>query len=318
MRTTQATRHSRTVEAAIAGHGAARSPLVASWSRSARLHGLDPGRGLRPDDRLSEAEIAAARERMGGILAAAAPVLDRLFQTVGRIGCTILLSDREGLALERRGSEAEDADFRSWNLWPGSVWSEAQRGTNGIGTCLVEERVVTIHRDQHFLACNTALSCMSAPIHDPSGRIAGALDVSSCRSDLTEPMAHLIEQAVADAARRIETESFRAAFPRARILLVPGADRATGALLAVDADDLVVGATRAARLALGLGADLERRTPPLDQVLDLEAPRTLAEAERGALVRALARHGGNASAAARSLGISRATFHRKRGTAIAP
>jgi hypothetical protein len=44
------------------------------------------------------------------------------------------------------------------NKWLGSVitgttqWSEAAQGTNGIGTALVEERVVTIDRAQHYLA----------------------------------------------------------------------------------------------------------------------------------------------------------------------
>ena len=37
----------------------------------------------------------------------------------------------------------------------------------------------------------------------------------------------------------------------------------------------------------------------------------LLEAERGAVRRALARTGGNVSAAARALGVSRATLHRK-------
>ncbi|MFZ1660835.1 MAG: hypothetical protein WAT77_02655, partial [Paracoccaceae bacterium] len=40
--------HIRTIESALAGSEAARSPLVASWSRSARLHGLDPTKRRRP------------------------------------------------------------------------------------------------------------------------------------------------------------------------------------------------------------------------------------------------------------------------------
>jgi len=45
----------------------------------------------------------------------------------------------------------------------------------------------------------------------------------------------------------------------------------------------------------------------------LDAPATLEAGERAVMARALARAGGNASAAARALGISRATFHRKLG-----
>ena len=60
----------------------------------------------------------------------------------------------------------------------------------------------------------------------PRGQLAAALDVSSCRADLTEGFARLIAMAVADAARRIEAENFRLAFPKARILLAPGDRRA--------------------------------------------------------------------------------------------
>ena len=136
-------------------------------------------------------------------------------------------------------------------LWTGTVWSEDSEGTNGIGTCLAEQRALTIHRDQHFFSRNTLLSCTTAPIYDHEGNLAAALDVSSCRSDLTEGFVNLIAIAVGDAARRIEAENFRLAFSNARILLAPVAERSASALIAVDADDLVIGATRSARLALG-------------------------------------------------------------------
>ena len=85
------------------------------------------------------------------------------------------------------------------------------------------------------------------------------------------------------------------------------------ALIAVDADDLIIGATRQARLALGLTAASFDRPAPMTDVFGSEANRgeALAEAERSALQRALARTDGNVSAAAEALGISRATLHRK-------
>lgn len=296
--------HAGRIEAALLGSDAARSPLVASWTRSARLHGLDPA-GRADAGRLADAEFRAARERMGPLIAAAAPSLDRLFQAVGGVGCCVLLADPDGVPLDRRGAGAEDGAFREWGLWTGTVWSEARQGTNGIGTAIAERRTVTIRRDQHYLARNTALSCMTAPIFNHDGSLAGALDVSSCRDDLTEGFAGLIAHSVAETARRIEVEALRLAFPRARMVLVPGADRA--AVLAVDADDLVVGATRAARQALGPLDDLPR---PAADILG-GTPDTLEAAERAALMRALARASGNVTAAARSLGISRATLHRK-------
>lgn len=303
--------HSLTVERAVLGDAAARSALVASWARSARLHGLDPDK-RRPPERLTEAGLAAARDRMGAMIRLAAPSLDRLFLSVGGVGCCVLLADRDGVPLDRRGAPVDDDTFDAWGLWPGALWSEAQEGTNGIGTCLAEGRAVTIHGNQHFLARNTVLSCMTAPIHDAEGALVGALDVSSCRADLTVGFAALIGQSVADAARRIETETFLAAYPGARIVMVPGSE--AWAVLAVDHDDLVIGANRAARQILGLTGELRSNPRPTADVLGLTVPDALLDAERAALMRALARAGGNVSAAARTLGISRATLHRKLGS----
>ena len=153
-------------------------------------------------------------------------------------------------------------DLQGVGPWTATVWSEECEGANGIGTCLAEQRALTVHRDQHFYARNTLLSCTSAPIYDHEGRLAAALDVSSCRADLTEGFVGLIAVAVGDAARRIEMENFRLAFPNARFLFAPDSNRGGGGLIAVDADDLVIGATRSARLALGVTRDFLKKPLP--------------------------------------------------------
>jgi transcriptional regulator of acetoin/glycerol metabolism len=119
--------------------------------------------------------------------------------------------------------------------------------------------------------------------------------------------------AASDAAARIEAECFREAYPGARILVAPGADRAGRALVAVDADDLVIGATRAARQALGLTDEALRKALPAADLLGSASQQgeSLAGAERGVVQRALARANGNVTAAAEALGMSRATLYRK-------
>lgn len=157
--------HAGKITAAIASGKSARSPLIASWERSARLHRLDPATASTPQ-RLSDIELAHARQAIEPLLAAAQPSLDRLFQAVGGVGCSVLLADRNGVPVDRRGAMADDTTFEQWGLWTGTVWSEEHEGTNGIGTCLTEGRALTIHRDQHFHARNSALSCTTAPIYD--------------------------------------------------------------------------------------------------------------------------------------------------------
>jgi transcriptional regulator of acetoin/glycerol metabolism len=311
MKELKPSRHAADVEAAIASGQAARSALVASWCRSSRLHRLDP-EGSRMPIRLTEPELLLARERADGLLHAAQPVMDRLHQAVGAAGCCVLLAGSDGVPVDRRGSVADDATFESWGLWTGAVWSEEHEGTNGIGTCLVERRPLTIDRDQHFFSRNTLLSCTAAPIYDPDANLAGVLDVSSCRADRTDLFADLIRLAVGEAARRIEAEIFRARFETSRIVLLPTADGQGGGLLAVDADDLVIGATRSARVALGLAPErVFRPVPAADLLGSGAATEQLGDVQRSVLQRALLRADGNVSAAAKALGVSRATLHRK-------
>lgn len=303
--------HVQTVAAHISA--AASSPVAASWRRCLTLHGLSPEEARTPW-RLGEAEFRQARIRSSVLIEEARGEIDRLFATVGKAGCCLLLTDENGIALERRGAAGDDRDFRGVGLWSGTVWSEASVGTNGIGTALADERAVVILRDQHFLSQNTGLSCTTAPVRDHTGRIAAALDISTCRDDANEMTMSILSQAVRDAAARIEAGLFRRAFSAARILLVPVEGRSAPALLAVDRDDLVLGATRAARQALGLD---DRRIATGVAASDLlhenRAPegRYLDDAERAALRRVLTRAGGNVSQAADLLGISRATLYRK-------
>lgn len=306
--------HADRIHVAIEAGEAAMSALVASWKRSAALHRLDPAERRLPQ-RLGDHDLAIARERIAPLLKAAHTTLDRLFLAVGGMGCCVLLADRDGIPVERRGAPGDDGIFENWGLWTGSVWSEDSEGTNGIGTCLVEQRALTIHRNQHFFTRNTLLSCTTAPIYDHDGQLAGALDVSSCRADLGDDLVNLVAVAVGDAARKIEAETFRLAFPQTRIVVAPTADWTPNALLAVDKDDLVIGATRAARHAYrDRGSLIGRPVPSGDEAgAETRYDDELRHAERVIVERALIRSRGNVTAAARQLGLSRATLHRKLG-----
>ena len=259
------------------------------------------------------AQIAEARERLGPLLRIAQVSLDWLFVAVAGVGCSVLLADSGGVVVDRRGASCDDSTFDDWGLWTGAVWSERFEGTNGIGTCLVEQRAVTIDRDQHFFTRNALLACTTAPIFDEHGDLVAAIDVSSCRAELTGGFVRLIGIAVADAARSIEAENFRLAFPDARILLAPASERASASLVAVDSDDLVIGATRAARLALGVNSQRLARPIPATDLIEQARVKSdgVEAAERAALHRALARAGGNVSRAAKQLDMSRSTLHRK-------
>jgi len=297
---------------ASAQSAAASSSVVASWRRCMVMHRLAPEETRLPM-RLTGQEFQAALERSDRLVAEASNELDRLFLAVGKAGCCLLLTDRDGIALERRGATADDKEFHDLGLWTGSIWTEASIGTNGIGTALADERAVAIFRDQHFFCSNINLSCTTAPIRDHRGQIFAALDISTCRDDVNEMTLAILSQTVRDAATRIELNVFRSAFPGARFVMLPFGANSAAALLAVDRHDLVIGATRAARLTLKLDDKrIAAGLPAADVLQESRAPGAdLIEAERAALLQALSRNNGNVSRCAAALGISRATLHRK-------
>lgn len=311
-RLSQGKHHADTVRAAATSDAAlGRSGFAASWRRSLLHHQIDPETAVR-SGRLSEADIHQRREANGLLLSVALPVLDRLARVALDAGCSVLLTDATGLVLDERVRPADAEYFHRAGLAPGTDWSEGAEGTNGIGTALAEARPVVVFRDQHFRTGNIGLTCMGAPVFGAEGDLVGVIDVSSSRADVGEAYARLVALTVQDAAQRVEADLFRASFAGARILSTGGGESAPGGamLLALNREDLVVGATRAARKHLGIEARMIGQIAAADLI---EGPHDqgLAAAQRAEMARALARARGNVSLAARELGIGRATFYRK-------
>ena len=211
--------HAARVEAAIASGQAATlrarglmAPFVPIASSRSRRNRSAPMR-------LSDVELRQARERVAPLLAAAQGAMDRLYQAVGASGCCVLLADGDGRAGRSPRHSGGRCDVPILGSVDRRALERGAEGTNGIGTCLVEQRALTIDRDQHFFTRNTLLSCTAVPIYDHEAAFAGVLDVSSCRADRTDAFAGLIALAAGEAARRIEADLFRAAFAHARIVL---------------------------------------------------------------------------------------------------
>ncbi|MCB8882028.1 sigma-54-dependent Fis family transcriptional regulator [Acidisoma cellulosilytica] len=290
--------------------------LSASWRRCLLHYNLDPERA-EPPTMLSGMELRHARGYAGRLIHVADRELDRLHRLTSGLGYAVLMTDSEGVILARRVQEIDEGGCRHWQLWTGALWSEAVEGTNGVGTCLAEQRPVTVHRDQHFRSRHTKLTCTVAPLFDAGGEVAGALDISSFRPDPEGNILPLAMAAVQETARRIEQAYFHEVFARCLILSLPedcAADNAVSVpLVALDGERRIMGATRAARRILNLDAQqMERGVSLGDALGQLPAePYGLAAAEKQVLAGALAAAQGNVSAAAALLGISRATLHRK-------
>ncbi|MCK1547115.1 sigma-54-dependent Fis family transcriptional regulator [Bradyrhizobium sp. 160] len=241
----------------------ASSRIANSWRRCLVNHKLDPAR-RGPPQTLTEAEIRHVAEPMEETIRLATPELDDLATVLREAGYCVNLADASATMLLSRLPGEADADiFLRWKVYTGSNFSEAFEGTNGLGTCLAEQKSILVHRDEHFREQWSIFSCAVTPLFDQAGRIAGAVNITSCRDDLSRASHQLALAVTMAAARRMEDAIFRGHFRDAWVATVPG-DGGRG-LLAYDDDRRIVGACRSARALLGLtdgmiasGIDLSR------------------------------------------------------------
>jgi len=266
----------------VANHVAdvdASSRIENSWRRCLISHKLDPAR-QGPPQTLTEAEIRHVAEPLEETIRLLTPELDDLARVLRDAGYCVNLADANATMLfSRLPGEADARMFLDWKIYTGSNFAETFEGTNGLGTALAEQKPILVHRDEHFRAQWHMFSCAVAPLFDHAGRLAGAINITSCREDL-ERAAHQLALAVTmEATRRMEAAIFRDHFRNAWIASVP--DNGGSGLLAYDDDRRIVGACRSARALLGLtdgliasGIDLSRYIRPdhahhADDVLEM-------------------------------------------------
>lgn len=250
----------------VANHVAdvdASSRIANSWRRCLISHKLDPAR-QGPPQTLTESEIRHVAEPMEETIRLLTPELDDLARVLRHAGYCVNFADANATMLfSRLPGEADARMFMDWKIYTGSNFAETFEGTNGLGTALAEQKPILVHRDEHFRAQWHMFSCAVAPLFDQAGRLAGAVNITSCREDL-ERTAHQLALAVTmEATRRMEGAIFRDHFRSAWIATVPG--DGGSCLLAYDDDRRIVGACRSARALLGLtdgliasGIDLSR------------------------------------------------------------
>jgi AraC-like DNA-binding protein len=215
---------------------------------------VDPNSRSAPNV-VTQSELQVSKEPVADLIAQAREEIDRLYAIVRQQGYVVLLCNDTGVAIDHRGDEARSADFKHWGIWLGGVWSEQIEGTNGIGTCLTEQRPVLIHCAQHYRSRHSRLTCAGAPIFDPLGRTVGVLDVSAIAGESSDRPEQLALAATIASARAVEERLFREFFRSSWIVAaLPSDETLPALLLAVDEDQRIVGADRVARAVFCLDA----------------------------------------------------------------
>lgn len=241
--------------------------LANSWQRSAQA-GLTPEGRLPDVARLDEYQLARAAERKMKLILHARPVLEFLHTQIRDSNSMVMLADDCGVILQAFG----DAEFlgraQRVALMPGTSWSEAHRGTNGIGTALAEARPLVVHGGEHFLERNGFLSCAAAPVMAPDGALLGVIDISG---DERQHYSHTLGL-VRAAAQTLENRLFESCHGhRLRLRFHTQAEGigtfAEGAL-ALSEDGWIIGANSSAFALLGLAAP-DLGVTPVSRILQI-------------------------------------------------
>ncbi len=155
--------------------GVLREEIDASWRRSLG-HGLDCSSGTEHGlDTRVKPDVLLAGNRL--LLDAATPELDYLQQRQGHDG-VIILANADATILSVEGARERMQSKGLADIVQGACWSEASRGTNALGTALVEKRATQIDCGEHFLDRLSRFSCTSVPIEGPQGTLLGVLDMT--------------------------------------------------------------------------------------------------------------------------------------------
>ncbi|QAX86068.1 sigma-54-dependent Fis family transcriptional regulator [Pseudomonas sp. DTU12.3] len=155
--------------------GVLRAEIDASWRRSLSHGVLFNGKHELMLESSASLDVLLASNRL--LIDAAMPAIDYLAERQGKEGLIILAnSDATILAVEGRADRLKGSGLQDITL--GACWSEAARGTNALGTALVEARPTLIDCGEHYLDRLTDFSCTSVPIHCPQGEILGVLDLT--------------------------------------------------------------------------------------------------------------------------------------------
>jgi transcriptional regulator of acetoin/glycerol metabolism len=224
--------------------------VLQSWERSLEA-GLTPC--LPPGQRGCESQqiLTEARERNGYFLSLSRGILSHLYEQIRSSGSIVILTDSSGMILESLG----DPDFvdraSQVALKPGAAWDETLRGTNAIGTALRQSAPVQILGSEHFLDCNSFLTCSAAPVTDACGRVLGVLDISG---DFRAYQRHTLGL-VKMTAQMLERRLFEAQYGREVLVAFHPQMESVGSLqegiLAFSQDGALLGANPVALQMLG-------------------------------------------------------------------
>ncbi|PKO51793.1 MAG: hypothetical protein CVU26_07850, partial [Betaproteobacteria bacterium HGW-Betaproteobacteria-2] len=168
------------------GQGLVAKEIERSWQRCL-ANGIDAESAQ--SYMLSKHEFGQRIEMNHLLLSHARPEMDTLNEQIAHTRSIVILTDAEGVILHSLGDSSFMTEAQRVALGPGSSWNERHRGTNAIGTALIEQSPMTVHGAEHYVAKHHVLSCSAVPIYGVQNDLIGTLDVSN---DYLLPQQHTL------------------------------------------------------------------------------------------------------------------------------
>lgn len=170
-----------------------------SWKRC-HSKGLQPST-MDKEDMLGAFELAEYHDQYAELLYHSSPILEEVHSSINGLESILLLAAPEGYIIETVGDPAFIRHADNVSLRKGANWLEESKGTNAIGTAIVEKKPVLIHGNQHFHQDNHFLTCAASPIYHLDGHLLGVLNLSSHQQNY-HPFSISLVQRVADSIKQ--------------------------------------------------------------------------------------------------------------------
>ena len=146
------------------------------WARAIGF-GLQRETEAYPDG-VSNLELSERRERLDDVLREQRGLLEPVTMQFVRGPLLSIVADRDGVILSARSDRTVVDPMARLRLIEGARWGEETRGTNAIGTALVEGNAVGVVGEAHFEVRNRELFCYATPVRDAYGELVAVLDVT--------------------------------------------------------------------------------------------------------------------------------------------
>ncbi len=176
-----------------------RPVIAASWERCwARV---DPYSPTRPPH-LSGSNLLSMQVNNFDLMAIARPVMEDVYQYIEGSNSAVIFANSVGYLLDGLGDVNIMAALERLGITPGTLLAEGEIGSNALGLSLLERTPVIVEGYEHFRQPLHDFDCAAAPVFDTTGKLIGALGITTPRGRLHP---HSLGLAMA-AAKAIEAQ----------------------------------------------------------------------------------------------------------------